>query len=136
MLALVASRWSMRFVERVSRFLREHRLASFLISAAVLLVIAEDIVWVLPEARNASLLGWLFVAAMSYSPYAVVVLRRRTPPNIRPFLAWSAALGAAFAGFAAALTGAPVVVMWLGIGLTLALVGWIAWGAEPRGRTG
>jgi hypothetical protein len=69
---------------------------------------------------------WAFLALAAYSPIATVFVVRRGPPETRLFIAWFSGITPALSGMAAALYGAPELVMWVGILLAIGLVGWVA----------
>ena len=111
------------FVVRVSRLLSEHRVAAFAVTTVTLLLMADSIRRVLADEEGGGVLIWAFVALAAYSVFATVFLVRRGPPETRLFLAWFGGITPALCGMAAALYGAPALVMWVGI-----LLGhWAGW---------
>jgi len=69
---------------------------------------------------------WALLAFAAYSAIATVYSVRRGPPELRMLIARFGGITPALCGMAAALAGAPVYVMWVGILLAIALVGWVA----------
>jgi hypothetical protein len=69
---------------------------------------------------------WIWIGLGVYSGIATVYLVRRGPESGRLFIAWFSAITPALGGMAAALAGSPVFVMWVGILLSIGLVGWVA----------
>jgi hypothetical protein len=114
------------FGVRFSRLLSEHRLASFAVTTVALLQMGVSIRLVLPKEEGAGVLMWAFVALAAYSVFATVFLVRRGPPETRLFIAWFSGITPALYGMAAALAGPPALLMWIGILLSIALVGWVA----------
>jgi hypothetical protein len=117
--------WIQAYVLRVSRIL-EHRLASFLGTAVILLLMGDSIRRVLPDDEHGGVLMWVCIGLGVYSGIATVYLVRRGPESGRLFIAWFSAITPALVGMAAALAGSPVFVMWVGILLSIGLVGWVA----------
>jgi hypothetical protein len=112
--------------ESLSNLMSRHRLATFLITAAILLFWADAIRRVLPESGEVNAVTWCAVALMATAPIAVVVWLRGAPEETRFFLAWAAAQIPALLGMAAALTGSPTIVMWLGVLFAIGLLGFVS----------
>jgi hypothetical protein len=119
------------FVVGISRFLSERRLASFLITAVTLVLMADSIRRVLPDARQGGVLMWAFLAVAAYAVIATVFWVRKGPQSSRLFIAWFSGITPALCGMAAALSGSPALVMWLGVLLAIGLVGWVAAATRP-----
>jgi hypothetical protein len=128
----VMSGGSLRVAERGSRFLAEHRLASFLITAIGAVMLADSVRRDLSEESQINLITWVALALMAYAVIPIWVVLRRVPANVRLFAAWGLALQPVVFGMAAALSGSPVFTMWLGVLLTVGFVAWVL--AEPRTR--
>jgi hypothetical protein len=109
------------FVVGVSRFLSQRRLASFLITAVTLVLMAESIQRVLPDARQGGVLMWAFLAGAAYAAIATAFWVRKGPQSSRLFIAWFSGITPALCGMAAALSGSPALVMWLGVLLAIGL---------------
>ena len=135
---LVTARRLMLVAERVSRFLAERRLASFVITSVVILLMADAIRKVLPNESDVNVFTWIALALMVYAVIATVVLLKRVTPratqNVRLMVAWSLGLSPSLYGFAAVLSGSPVVLMWLGVLVSLSLVAWLAINASSVRR--
>jgi hypothetical protein len=114
------------FGVRVSRLLSEHRSGSFVVTTVALLQVGASIRLVLPKEEGGGVLIWAFLALAAYSPIATVFSVRRGPPETRLFIAWFSGITPALCGMAAALAGAPELVMWVGVLLSIGLVGWVA----------
>jgi hypothetical protein len=112
--------------ERLSNLISRHRLSSFLVTVASLLLMADAIRRVLPDDAQVSLLTWTALALMAYAVIALIFVVRRFPQEIRVFVAWGTAVIPAITGMSATLTGSPTIMMWLGVLLSVGLVGWIA----------
>jgi hypothetical protein len=112
--------------ESLSKLMSRRRLASFLITAASLLLMADAIRRVLSDDAHINLLTWTALALMAYALIALIFVLRRAPQDVRFSMAWTIALIPATAGMAATLTGSPDIMMWLGVLLAIGLVGWIA----------
>lgn len=81
--------WLQAFVVRVSRLLSEHRLASFAVTAVILLLTADSIRRVLSDEDEwGGVLMWALLAVAAYSAIATVFWLRRGPPESRLFIAW------------------------------------------------
>jgi hypothetical protein len=50
------------FGERVSEFLSEHRLASFLVTVVVLVLLADDVRWVFPDEGHIGVFTWVLLS--------------------------------------------------------------------------
>ncbi len=112
------------WIVRFSRALEEHRLAAFLITAVVLVLVADSIRRVLPdESRTNNVLTLVLVAVTAYSMWVLVYIPKRLPPDRRTFITWQLGLTPAIFGFAAVLYGSLSFVMWIGVLLSLGLVG-------------
>lgn len=61
-----------------------------------------------------------------------VVLPRLVAPSIRLFVAWTVGVSPFLYGFAAVMAGSPVALIWVGVLVSLCLLGWIALSAEDR----
>jgi hypothetical protein len=121
---------SRQVAERVSRFLAEHRVASFLITAIGAVLVADSVRRDLSEESQINFITWVALALMAYAVVPIWVVLRRTPANVRLFVAWGLALQPVLFGIVAAMNGSPVFTMWLGVLLTVGLVAWVL--AEPR----
>ena len=121
---------SLQVAERVSRFLAEHRVASFLITAIGAVLVADSVRRDLSEDSQINFITWVALALMAYAVVPIWVVLRRTPANVRLFVAWGLALQPMLFGMAAALSGSPAFMMWLGVLLTVGLVAWVL--TEPR----
>lgn len=117
--------WFQAYVAWVSRVL-EHRLASFLGTVAILLLLGDSIRRVLPEEEQGGVLMWVWIGLGVYAVIGTVYWVRRGPESVRLFVAWFSAITPALVGMAVALAGSPVFVMWAGILLSIGLVGWVA----------
>ena len=69
---------------------------------------------------------WAFLAVAVYSPIATVFWVGGGPPESRLFIAWFGGITPALCGMAAVYAGAPAVLMWVGVLLSVGLVGWVA----------
>lgn len=123
---------SLRVAERVSRFLAEHRVASFLMTAIGAVLVADSVRKGLSEESQTDLITWVALALMAYAVVPIWVVLRRTPANVRLFVAWGLALQPVLFGIVAAMSGSPVFTMWLGVLVTVGLVAWVL--ADPRTR--
>jgi hypothetical protein len=128
----VITRWSLAVVERISALLAERRLASFVITGAVILLMADAIRRVLPTESEVNVLTWIALALMAYAVIATVLLLKRVAPNVPLVVNWSLGISPSLYGFAAVLAGSPVVVMWFGSLLSLCLVAWVEIFEAPR----
>ena len=118
---------SQGLAEKLSRFLSRHRLPSFLITAASLVLVADAIRRVLSDADGqVDALTWAALALMAYAVVAVLFLQRRAPDNVRLVTAWFIGLSPALYGMTATVVGSPLIVMWIGVVLAIGLVGWVA----------
>ena len=124
----------MAVAERISRFLAERRLASFVITSVVILLMADAIRRVLPNESDVNVFTWIALALMAYAVIATVMLRKRVTPNVRLGVAWSLGLSPSLYGFAAVLSGSPVVLMWFGGLVSLSLVAWLTITEAPRAK--
>jgi hypothetical protein len=114
------------FGERVSEFLSEHRLASFLVTVVVLVLLADDVRWVFPDGGHIGVFTWVLLALMAYAPIATVFLLRQGPHPSRLLIAWGVGITPALLGMTAAVAGSPALVMWFGVLLSGVLLGWVA----------
>jgi hypothetical protein len=87
---------------------------------------ADAIRRVLSDDARVNVLTWIALALMSYAVIALIFVLRRFPQDVRFLMAWGTAVIPATSGMAAALTGSPTIMMWLGVLLSIGLVGWIA----------
>jgi hypothetical protein len=117
--------WIQAYVLRVSRVL-EHRLASFLGTAVILLLMGDSIRRTLPDDEHGGVLMWVWIGLGVYSGIATVYLVRRGPESGAALHCLVQRDHTCLGGMAAALTGSPVFVMWVGILLSIGLVGWVA----------
>lgn len=122
--------------ERFHRLLAEHRLASFLITAGLLLTTADAARRTAPEETHVGILTWVLLGLMVLSAmYSLALTRwhgltrgRLSPARmslVRLGLAWTAGLTVFIYGFVAVMTGSPLVVLWVGVLLALLLTGWV-----------
>jgi hypothetical protein len=128
----VAGESATRLAVSVSDTLSKHRAASFLITAVIVLLVADAIRRVLPDDTRVSALTWILAALMAYAVVATMMVRRRTPADMRAFFAMALGLSPAFFGFAGALAGSPQALMWGGVLLSLCLVGVALATTTPR----
>jgi hypothetical protein len=112
--------------EGLSNLISRHRLSSFLATVAFLLLMADAIRRVLSDDAQVNVLTWTALALMAYAVCALIFVLHRAPQNVRFFMAWGMAVIPATSCMAAALTGSPTIMMWLGVLLSIGLVGWIA----------
>jgi multisubunit Na+/H+ antiporter MnhB subunit len=124
----VGGSWPKRAAVRLSTFLVERPLASFIITAVVLFLQANAIRRVLNAGGGLNGFTWVALGFALYATIAVAALLRsdpaRFPPGFRLLFAWAVGLTPAESGFGAALAGSPVLVMWFGVGLSLCLIAW------------
>lgn len=122
--------------ERISRFLAERRLMSFVITSAAILLVADSIRRVLLDESEVNLFTWIALALIVYAVIVTIFLPKRVAPNVRLVVAWTLGVSPALYGFAAVLADSPRVVMWVGVLMSLCLVSWVAIAKtpEPRGR--
>jgi hypothetical protein len=111
---------------RISQFLVDRPLVSFFITAAVVTLMADSVRQVVPDESHVGVLTWVALVLMGYAVIATVVLARRVDPMVRPFVAWGVGVSPSIYGYAAALVGSPIFVMWFGVVLSLCLVAWVA----------
>jgi hypothetical protein len=76
-------------------------------------------------------LTWVLVALIASCPIPLVYALRRGPYPSAYLIAWEFGVTPALLGITAALAGSPALVMWVGVLLSSALVGWVA--ATARG---
>jgi hypothetical protein len=87
---------------------------------------ADSVRRVLSDEGQVGILTWVLLALMAYAAIATVFSLRRGPESSRLIMAWGSGITPALYGMAAALAGSPTSVMWLGVLLAVALVGWVA----------
>jgi hypothetical protein len=115
-----------RLYESLSKLMSRHQLASFVITAATLLLMADATRRVISDDAQFNLLTWIALALMAYPVFALWYVQRRAPQDIRFVMAWTVALIPATAGISATVTGSPAIMMWIGVLLAIGLVGWVA----------
>ena len=98
---------------------------AFLITGAVLVLMAGAIRQVLPVEGRVTVPTWVFWAAMAHAVILVLFPRRLFPPDRRLVLTWWLGLTPAFFGYAGVLNGSPSIVMWVGVALSLGLVAFV-----------
>jgi hypothetical protein len=125
-LTVATSAW---IFERASRIIAEHRVACFLVTAGAIILMWDATRRVLPDETETSLFTWVLLGLMAYSIVALVYVRKRFPVDVRNVFAYGMAVSPAFYGFAAALFGSPVVVMWIGAALAIVLTGFVVFTA-------
>ena len=74
---------SLQVAERVSRFLAEHRVASFLITVIGAVLVAASVRRDLSEESQINFITWVALALMAYAVVPIWVVLRRTPANVR-----------------------------------------------------
>jgi hypothetical protein len=89
--------WIQAYVLRVSRVL-EHRLASFLGTAVMLLLLGDSIRRVLPEDEQGGVLMWIWIGLGAYGGIATVYWVQRGPESGGLFIAWFIAITPALGG--------------------------------------
>jgi hypothetical protein len=119
------------FAKTISRFLAEHRLASFIIAAVVMVLWADAVRRVLPDHSDINVFTWVALALMVYAMVALIVLPKRVMPSVRSLVAWGMAISPSVYGVAAALAGSPMIVMWIGVVLSILLSAWVAITGAP-----
>jgi hypothetical protein len=120
--------------QRVSALLREHRLASYLVTAALILMTANAIRRVLPDDSHTSVITWVAISLMAYAGVAILLFMKRLPLDRRISVAWGVGVSPVSYGFAAGLTGSPVAVLWLGVAWSLILVAFVAITSSRAGQ--
>jgi hypothetical protein len=74
---------------RLSEVLSEHPWASFLVTAAGLVLLADDIRWLLPDEGHVGALTWVLLALMAFCPISLVYALRQGPHPARLLIAWA-----------------------------------------------
>ena len=115
-----------QLAQKLSRLLSGHRLASFVVTAGALILVAGAIGGALSGEPEADVFTWTALALMAYAVFAVVYFRRRAPQDVRVAMTWFLGVSPAIYGIGAVLVGSPVVVMWMGVALAIGLIGWLA----------
>ena len=123
-------------VVRVSAWIRGHLLASYIVTAAVILLMADSIRRVLPDDTHTGVLTWVAIGLMAYAGVAILILLKRLPDDRRIFAAWYAAASPALCGFAAGLFGSPAAVLWLGVAWSFILLAFVAITSSRKPDTG
>jgi hypothetical protein len=100
---------------RVSAWIRDHLLASYLVTAACILLMADAIRRVLPDDSHAGVITWVAIGLMAYAGVAMLTFLKRFPDDRGISIAWVMGASPAFYGFAAVLSGSPAAVLWLGV---------------------
>jgi hypothetical protein len=101
------------------------------ITGLVLVVLADDGRWVAPDVTYWGVMSWVAVVLMTCTAIATLAWSRLVSSLGHPPAGWFTttrwALGTtpALAGFVAVLTGSPLALMWIGFGLSLALLGFV-----------
>lgn len=85
----------------------------------------------MPDETRTSVVTWVALGLMAYAIVASVYVQRRFPPDKRNVVAWGLAVSPAVYGYAVALFGSPVVVMWIGVVLAVVLTGFVVLVARP-----
>jgi hypothetical protein len=124
----------LELAERLSNFLVERRLASFLVTRALILVMADAIRQVLPVESDSTVLTWIAVALMVQGAVSSVLVARQTAVRIGMLAAWALGVTPSMYGFVAVLSGSPVVLMWSGVVLSLVLLAELALVEAPRAK--
>jgi hypothetical protein len=122
--------------EQLSKLLSRHRTASFLITAAGLLLLADAVRQVLSDDGTVGVFTWVALALMAYATITTIRWQRPAPPDIPFLIAWAMGINPALFGIAAALAGSPVVVMWIGVLLAIGLIGWVSVRTPGPARSG
>lgn len=121
---------------RVSAWIRDHLLASYIVTAACILLMADAIRRVLPDDSHAGVITWVAIGLMAYAGVAMLTFLKRFPDDRRISIAWVMGASPAFYGFAAVLAGSPAAVLWLGVAWSLILVAFVAITSRRRPETG
>jgi hypothetical protein len=121
---------------RVSAWIRDHMLASYLVTPACILLMADAIRRVLPDDSHTGVFIWVAIGLMTYAGVAMLIFLRRFPDDRGIFIAWVMGASPAFYGFAAGLSGSPAAVLWLGVAWSLILVAFVAISSKRRPETG
>jgi hypothetical protein len=121
---------------RASAWIRDHLLASYLVTAACILLMADAIRGVLPDDGHTGVITWVAIGLMAYAGVAMLIFVKRYPDNRGIFVAWGMGASPAFYGFAAGLSGSPAAVLWLGVAWSLTLVAFVAISSGRRPETG
>jgi len=119
-----------------SAWIRDHLLASYLVTAACMLLMADAILRVLPDDSHAGVITWVAIGLMAYAGVAMLIFVKRFPDDRRIVIAWVMGSSPAFYGFAAFLSGSPAAVLWLGVAWSLILVAFVAITSRRRPETG
>ena len=119
--------------ERVSGLIAGHPLVAFLITAIALATLADSVRQVLAEGGHVTWLTFGFIAMMVYAVVGTLWLSRYFAPNVRLFVSWVMGMSPALLGVVAALANSPVLIMWIGLLLSLCLVGLIAFRVPSAG---
>jgi hypothetical protein len=76
---------------RASAWIRDHLLASYLVTAACILLMADAIRRVLPDDSHTGAITWVAIGLMAYAGVAMLIFVKRFPDNRGIFVAWGMA---------------------------------------------
>jgi hypothetical protein len=122
---------------RSSKLIADHRLRAFLITAALILLIADSgRIEVAGEDAQTSVLTWVAVGLIVLGAIETFIAPRLVAPNVRLGIAWSLGMTPFLFGFAALMAGSPILVMWLGLVVSLCLIASVALFVDREARAG
>lgn len=114
-----------RTVDRVSGAISRHPLWSFLLTVAIVLMLANSVRQIVPEEGGVNAFTWIALGLIGYAIASSIWLARKESP-LPVLFRWTTCASPVIYGSAATLMGSPTWVLWLSVAVSICLVAFVA----------
>jgi hypothetical protein len=114
-----------RTVDRVSAAISRHPLWSFVVTVAIVLMLADSARRIMPEEHGVNAFTWIALGLIGYAIPSAIWLARKGS-QLPVLFRWTTCASPVIYGFAAALMGSPTWVLWLSVAVSICLVAFVA----------
>ena len=122
-----------RTVDRVSGAISRHPVWSFLVSVAIILMLADSARRITPEEREVNAFTWVALGLIGYAiPASIWFARKR--PQLPVLFRWTMCAAPVIYGFTATLMGSPIWVLWISVAVSIYLAAFAALAGSKKSR--
>ena len=124
-----------RTVDHVSGAISRHPVRSFLVTVAIIVMLADSARRIMPEEHEVTPFTWVALGLIAYAVPSAIWLSRKGSP-LPVLFKWTTCASPVIYGFAAALLGSPIWLLWLSVTVSICLVAFVALSPDgsPRRR--
>jgi hypothetical protein len=120
-----------RAVDRVSAAITRHPVWAFLVTVAIILMLADSARRIMPEEREVNAFTWIALGLIGYAiPASIWFATKRS--QLPVLFRWTMCAAPVIYGFKAALMGSPTWVLWLSVTVSICLAAFAALAGRER----